>query len=191
MTANHIAQWNITTSAWSALGSGVDTEVLALAIDSSGNLLLGGRFNTVGTTTVSPFITEAVLVGPYIAVQEPAGTTLMEASSIAFGNVTGNSSATLTFTISDPGPATLTSLAVSEDGANAGDFTVSALGSTTVTAGSSTTFTVTFTPGALGARSAAIHIASNVTGIRNPFDVALTGIGVCSTITVINPVSGP
>jgi hypothetical protein len=38
----------------------------------------------------------------------------------------------------------------------------------------STTFTVTFTPSAAGARSAAIHIASNDAN-ESPFDITLTG----------------
>jgi len=101
-------------------------------------------------------------------------------SSVDFGSITlGSSSTALTFTITNPGTADLTSLAITEDGPNAGDFTISALSGTTVPAtGGSVTFTVTFTPGASGARSAAIHIASNVTGTKNPFDIALTGTGL-------------
>src|SRR5204862_73933 len=41
---------------------------------------------------------------------------------------------------------------------------------------SSTSFTVTFTPTAAGARAAAIHIASNDAD-ENPFDISLTGTG--------------
>jgi len=119
-------------------------------------------------------------VVPDIAVEQPAGTGLTDGvSSIACGSVNlGSSSSAITFTVKNPGTANLTSLAITKDGANAADFTVSALGATTVAAGGSTTFTVTFTPGAAGARAAAIHIASNVTGAKNPFDISLTGTGV-------------
>lgn len=72
-------------------------------------------------------------------------------------------------------PAPLTGLAITRDGAHPGDFTVSAPGVTTLLPGESTTFTVTFTPGASGPRSAAVRIASNVTGTRNPFDLLVTG----------------
>ncbi len=102
------------------------------------------------------------------------------AGSVSFGTVTlGSSSSAKTFTITNPGTADLTGLAFTpKDGANPGDFTVSVLSGTSVpAAGGSVTFTVTFTPGASGARSAAIHIASNVTGTKNPFDIALTGMG--------------
>jgi hypothetical protein len=43
--------------------------------------------------------------------------------------------------------------------------------------GGSTTFTVKFTPAALGVRTAALHIASNDAD-ENPFDIALTGTGI-------------
>ena len=64
---------------------------------------------------------------------------------------------------------------ITEDGANPGDFSVNTTGmSATVTAGNSTTFAVTFTPTASGARAAALHIANNDSN-ENPFDIALTG----------------
>jgi hypothetical protein len=101
-------------------------------------------------------------------------------SSVDFGALNvGSSSAALTFTITNPGTADLTSLAVSKDGANATDFTVSALSSPSVAVGGgSATFNVTFTPSAVGPCTAAIHIASNVSGAKNPFDIALTGNGL-------------
>ena len=91
----------------------------------------------------------------------------------------GSSSGVKTFTITNPGTADLTGLAfTTKDGANPADFTVSALSGTTVpVGGGSVTFTVSFTPGASGARNAGIHIASNVSGAKNPFDIALTGAG--------------
>jgi hypothetical protein len=102
-----------------------------------------------------------------------------DGGSIDFGTVTLTSSSTAkTFTITNPGTADLTSLALTKDGTNAGDFTVSTLSGTSVPIDSgSVTFTVTFNPSASGARSAAIHIASNVTGAKNPFDITLTGTG--------------
>ena len=116
---------------------------------------------------------------PDVAVAQTAALT-DGAGSVDFGTVTlGGSSAVKTFTITNPGNADLTALAfTTKDGTNPGDFTVTALSGTTVPAsGGSVTFTVTFTPGASGARSAAIHVASNVNGAKNPFDIALTGTG--------------
>lgn len=55
MVVNKIAKGNGTS--WSPLGSGIDTAansgVSALALDSSGNLYVGGNFTTAGGVTVS------------------------------------------------------------------------------------------------------------------------------------------
>ena len=60
MTANHIAKWN--GSAWSALGSGMDGTVNAVAADEAEHLFVGGGF-TVAGTIASPFIAQANLEG--------------------------------------------------------------------------------------------------------------------------------
>ena len=100
--------------------------------------------------------------------------------SVSFGSVNaGTSSNVLTFTITNPGTADLTGLSITNDGADAADFTVSAPSGTNIPVGTnSVTFTVTFVPGAISPRSAAIHIASNLAGSKNPFDIALTGTGL-------------
>lgn len=125
---------------------------------------------------------------PEIAVEQPVGTNLSDGTaSVSCGGVNvGSSSSALTFTVKNLGTANLTGLGVTKDGANPTDFTVSALGATTVGAGASTTFTVTFAPGAAGARSAAIHIASNDSD-ENPFDITLSGSGLVPEIAVEQP----
>jgi hypothetical protein len=109
---------------------------------------------------------------PDIAVAQTGA--LADGGSVDFGTVTlGGSSVAKTFTITNPGTADLTGLAVS---GGTGEFSVSALSGTSVpVGGGSVTFTVTFTPGASGARNAALHIASNMTGTKNPFDIMLQG----------------
>jgi len=49
--ANNIAKWN--GSEWSPLGVGVDSEVMALALDSAGNVYAGGYFTDAGGVTVN------------------------------------------------------------------------------------------------------------------------------------------
>ncbi len=102
---------------------------------------------------------------------------------VLFGNVSlGSINAPLTFTITNPGIGDLTSLVVTLDGPDAADFTVSALSATSILVGAGTaTFTVTFFPTAGGAKTAALHIASNVTGAKNPFDISLTGTDLAFT----------
>jgi len=126
---------------------------------------------------------------PEIVVEQPVGTSLTDGTAlVAFGSVNlGSTSSALTFTIRNTGTANLTGLAVSKDGVNAADFTVGSLGVTTLAPGASTTFAVAFAPGALGSRTAAIHLASNDAD-ESPFDINLTGAGTVPEIVVEQPV---
>ena len=122
---------------------------------------------------------------PVIAVEQPVNTSVTDGGSKSFGGLKLGTSSSLTFTIKNPGTVDLTSLAITKDGTNAADFSVNTTGmTTTVSASGSTTFAVTFTPSgnASGTRTAALHIASNVTGSANPYDINLTGIGLSATL---------
>lgn len=178
VSVNRIAKWN--GSSWSALGSGVDGNVAALATDANNHLYVGGSFQLVGAGTVSPYIAQANLPpsAPEIAVSQ-GGALTDGVSTVNFGLVNaGQSGAARTFTITNPGTADLTSLAITKDGADAADFTIGSLSGTTVAPGvGSVTFTVTFNPASAGTKNAALHVTSNVVGATNPFDVALTGTG--------------
>ena len=102
-----------------------------------------------------------------------------QAAAVNCGNVPfGQSAAPRTFTISNGGRSDLTGIAVSIDGANSGDFALSAPPVNALTPGSATTFTVTFTPSAPALlRTAAIHIVSNDPP-ESPFDFPLSGSGL-------------
>jgi hypothetical protein len=142
-------------------------------------------------TNENPFdinLTGAGGAVPEITVEQPAGTDLIDGSaSINCGSANvGTPTGPVTFTVKNTGTAALTlTNPVGKDGANAADFAVSSI-ATSVAAGGSTTFTVTFTPGAAGARTAAIHIASNDSN-ENPFDITLTGTGLVPEIAVEQP----
>ena len=108
----------------------------------------------------------------------PAGTDLAESgASVDFGNVDSGANLVKTFTIHNNGIGDLTDLAITMDGTDATEFTVGLPGTATLESGESTTFTVTFSPTAIGARSAVIHIASNDDD-ENPFDINLIGNGL-------------
>ncbi len=135
-------------------------------------------------TSLSGILTLTV---PDIAVEQPAGTDLTDGTGgVDFGTRTLGSSGLLkSFTIRNTGTADLTGLVITTDGVNPGDFTVDTTGTlVTVTPGGSSTFAVTFNPGAVGARSAALHVASNDPD-ENPFDLALTGTGVAPELDVL------
>ena len=116
---------------------------------------------------------------PEIAVEQPVATDLVDGSaSINFGSInTESSSSPFTFTIRNTGTADLTGLAIAKTGSHASDYALGSLGDTSLAPGGSTSFTITFSPGAAGSRTAALQIASNDAN-ENPFDINLTGTGV-------------
>jgi hypothetical protein len=114
------------------------------------------------------------------------------ATSIADGDTTpvttdwtdfSTTNVTRTFTILNAGNTVLTVGAITFTGTNPGDFTVTTAPSASVAAFSSTTFTVTFNPGAVGARSAIIHIVNN-DSTENPYDFTIQGTGVVQEIDI-------
>ena len=117
---------------------------------------------------------------PDIVIEQPAGNGLTDGVSTKdFGAATVNDGTVVAiFKITNTGFDNLTGLAVTLDGTNAGDFGTTQPVSTTLAPGVSTFFNVSFAPTVAGTRSAAIHITSNVTGAKNPFDIALTGTGI-------------
>lgn len=131
--------------------------------------------NPAGTTTSANQVI-STFADAEIVVEQPDGNGLTDGSStVSFGTVAIGGSSTKTFTIRNTGTVgTLSGLALSKDGAAAADYAVGTLSVTSLAPGDSTTFTVTYTPGAGGVRTAALHIASN-DGDENPFDIALTG----------------
>ncbi|MFD0991064.1 choice-of-anchor D domain-containing protein [Mariniflexile jejuense] len=85
------------------------------------------------------------------------------------------------FTIQNLGSGTLnltgSSPYVSISGAHASDFTVTTIPSNSISAGSSTTFIITFNPSATGLRTATVTIANNDSD-ENPYDFNIQGTGV-------------
>jgi len=143
------------------------------------------------TPTWQGYSTLMLAAAREIEVSGPGGSALADgAGTVGFGTVSQGWSAARVFTIANTGSVALANLAVGVDGANAEDFTVGELGATTLAAGAGTSLIVTFAPGALGVRHAAIHIASN-DGDETPFDIALTGTGFISLAeSVEQPASG-
>jgi hypothetical protein len=125
-----------------------------------------------------------------IVVQQPAGTTLVNAvSAVSFGGVlVAGGTNVLTFTLKNIGHSHLTGIAASITGTNASEFVVSTP-PTTLDPDVSTTFTVTFNPTAYGLRSATLNIASSDSD-ENPFTIALSGTGaIANGLTTYEPAS--
>ena len=83
---------------------------------------------------------------------------------------------TRTFTIQNTGGSSLTIGTISFSGTNASDFSVTTTPSTTITAGSSSNFVVTFNPAASGIRTAIISIINN-DSTKNPYTFTIQGLG--------------
>ena len=81
------------------------------------------------------------------------------------------------FTIRNIGTTALSIGAITFSGLNASEFTVTSPPATSIAAGASSSFTVTFNPSALGLRTATISIV-NTDANENPYDYAIQGIGL-------------
>ncbi|MFQ5650422.1 MAG: choice-of-anchor D domain-containing protein, partial [bacterium] len=132
----------------------------------------------------SPF--SVALSGTGIA--SPAPDITVTPSSFDFGSVVTGTSATQSFQIRNDGTASLDVSATSLTGVNATEFNISSGGGAfTLAPGQSHALSVSFSPGSIGAKSAAVQISSNDPD-ESPFSVALSGSGVASPepdITVI------
>ena len=80
------------------------------------------------------------------------------------------------FTIQNTGSLTLTVGNVTVSGTNAADFSVTVQPASSVAAGSSTAFSVTFDPRAAGLRAAGLSFGNNDPD-ENPYDFSIQGIG--------------
>lgn len=178
-TFEPLQEWNGST--WEEVGGGPNWNVWDMTVLGD-ELFITGGFTEAGwvsgseTTIPAP---SSSYIGSYpltpeIAIEQPVNTNLVDGSaSIDFGSLATGTSTALTFTLRSTGTIPLLNLSVTKDGTNSSDFTISVV-PTVLEDNTSTTFTVTFTPSAAGARSAVIHITSNDAN-ESPFDITLTG----------------
>lgn len=118
-----------------------------------------------------------IVRAPEIAIETSDGIGLVDnANFLDAGTALSGNSTQMTVTIRNTGPVTLNGLAVSRSGTHEADFAISGPALASLAPGAPTTFTITFSPAATGARVAMIHIASDDVD-ENPFDVALMGTG--------------
>lgn len=123
-----------------------------------------GLVETVGSFTL-----------PGITVSQ-GGVVLPDAGSVSFGTVVTGSGQQLTISIRNTGSTPLTGLTVTKSGTGSASYSVSSLSATSIPVGGSpATFTVTLSSTTGGLKSAALQIASNLTGGLNPYDIQLTG----------------
>lgn len=116
---------------------------------------------------------------PDISVDEAA-----DDGTRAFGNVQwGGTPVSLTFTIRNPGTATL-NLSPAPTIIGTSEFSIFTPPAATVAPGGSTTMVVRCTPTSRGPKNATLRIANNVAGSKNPYDIALTATGISPVMSV-------
>ena len=157
---------NATTHAFSALVPSTTYFCAVQAYNTAG--LTSQLSEEISFTTNPP--------GPEITVKDSAGSGLVDGiGTVLFGPVSlENSDTTRTFTVINRGTANLTGLAITLDGPNAGDFSVSDLGVSSLKPDASATFTVGYRPTAVGTRNATVHISSNDADEAS-FEISLAG----------------
>ncbi|MEL1247111.1 choice-of-anchor D domain-containing protein [Flavobacterium helocola] len=111
-----------------------------------------------------------------------------------FGTTTIGNDISHTYTIYNTGTDPLDVSSITITGVDAADFYVSVNPASTVVAGGSTTFEVTFSPSAAGTSNATVNIANNDTD-ENPYTFDIVGIAtVCTpttSVSSISPITGP
>jgi len=187
------------TALLAGTGANAGKIVLAELDQGAGQVLFGGmslaQFHSPQPqadnlrSNILTYLRPPLVPVPQIVVEQPAGTGIPDGGSRDFGAVTAGANSSLTFVIRNIGRADLTNLVITKDGPNAADFTVMSKPSSLVTGPSGqTSFTVRFTPSAVGPSMANLHIASN-DPTTNPFELVLTGSGLpaIAQITVEKP----
>lgn len=148
---------------------------LSVTFTPAGLGAASGSVSVVSNAAGSP---HAVSLSGTGVVASPVLAWLPSTTTVAFGDLTvGASATTQTVSLLNQGPGAVTLSGFTLAGVQAADFSVS--GGTCAVSGSlaqgaSCTLTLAFGPGAVGARSATLQVASTGT---NPPDVALTGNG--------------
>ncbi|MDI6046468.1 choice-of-anchor D domain-containing protein [Flavobacterium yafengii] len=135
-------------------------------------------FSIRGTSALAP---EINIQGNGASIVD-GDTTPTTADWTDFSSTTIGVGTTKTYTIQNTGSANLTIGAISFSGTNASDYSVTTAPSTPVTAGSSTTFVVTFTPSAAGVRTATLSIINNDSN-ENPYNFNIQGTGTLAPLT--------
>lgn len=126
-------------------------------------------------------ILKGVLTGPEIEVRQASSTvptaTVESHEHRRFGVLGVGRTEAMRFSIKNRGAADLAGIAVSLDGADAGEFTVISQPSDRLAAGAETSFVVRFSPTTAGSKAAALHITSTDLD-EGVFDITLFGTAV-------------
>lgn len=151
-----------------------DQDIRCVALQDDGKIIVVGQANYFEDFAMVRFLGD----GPAIAVQQVGGPNLFDGrATVNFGGALPGVSRSITFAIQDTGVADLSGLDISLDGPDYAAFSLTSSPAASVSATGITTFAVRFLPVSVGPKSAMLHIASNVTGNNQSFDINLAGTG--------------
>ncbi len=126
-----------------------------------------------------------------IAIEQESTTLSDGASTVAWGTVAVGPPVAKTFTIRNNGNTSLTVGSITIDGTGAASFSLATSPASSAAAGGTTTFSVLFSPAAVGAKTAALHIASSDASVGAAFDIALTGTGTAAPPAITGTSTNP
>jgi hypothetical protein len=134
-------------------------------------------------------LTGTAIATPEINVSQ-GGTSIPNGNSYTFTSVvSGTSGTAVTFTVENTGLGTLNVGTITKSGTNAAEFVLTQVLTPTVAGNSSTTFTVTFAPTTVGAKTATISIANDDSN-ENPYVITLIGTATSTPMPEVNVVQG-
>jgi hypothetical protein len=164
--------------------------VLGIALDSSGNAYVTGRTGSYNFPTMNPlqpFLTG--IADAFVAKisAAPSAITLSPLHLDFRNQPTGVTSDPQVSTLNNTGSTSLTIPSVSVTGTNSGDFAQTNNCGASLQPGTSCSITVTFTPTAVGNRSAVVKIVDSAPQQW----ISLTGLGLLDTVTKLTSNQNP
>jgi len=155
----------------------------SLAAGASCTISVTFKPTASGSRSAALSVTDNAAGSPQTVPLSGLGTTAkLSPTSLSFGTVAiGVTSAAKTVTLTNVGAASLTITAIAITGTNSADFAQTHTCGSSLTAGASCTFTVTFKPTASGTRSASLSVSDSAAG--TPQKVSLSGIGTTAKLS--------
>ena len=174
-----------TTTLTATAGStvGAFTEYTVTVNDASTAIIISIKNTTTGVGYIDDFSSTVYSAGPAPILAITPATTNLGTSCV------GTPTTAVTYTITNSGTVDAAGVTVVSSGTHNTNFVVSGLSSTTIVAGGTATYVVTFTPSATGTRNATITVASATSGSNSP-STALTGTGNASIAQAVTSGGG-
>ncbi len=179
LTNNTGATVNISQASVSGTGFKLSGITTPLALSASQSTTFTATFaplsagSASGTVTITSDAPNSLLSLPLSGTGVTQGAVGASPTSLSFGTVTVGNTQAMSETVTNTGGSTVT---VSQVGVTGTGFTISGISTpTTLTAGQSATFAVTFAPTSAGSASGTVTVTSN--GSNPSLTISLTGTG--------------